>query len=100
MITKLFLKSESLLLFKLNKLMVPIGKKPAPGDHKSSLKISLPKLFLVRCPCALIINDERVIDFNNAFKNMDIFSLSNIFKTRNVAFCFHHICLFVFQNIL
>ena len=30
-IRKLFLKSESLLLFKLNQLMVPIGKKPAPS---------------------------------------------------------------------
>ena len=36
-ITKLFLKSQSLLLFKLNLLIVPIGKKPAPGDHQSSL---------------------------------------------------------------
>ena len=33
MIAKLFLKSEYLLLFKLNKLMVSIGKKLAPGDH-------------------------------------------------------------------
>ena len=32
--------------------MVPIGKKPAPGDHESSLKIFLEKLFLARCPCA------------------------------------------------
>ena len=32
------LKSESLLLFKLNQLMVPIGKKASPGDHESSLK--------------------------------------------------------------
>ena len=47
-ITKLFLKS--LLLFKLNSLMVPIGKKPAPGDHKSCLK-----LFLAKCPCLVII---------------------------------------------
>ena len=51
-ITKLFLKSESLLLLKLNKLMVPKGKEPAPGDHESSLKIFLAKLFLARCPCA------------------------------------------------
>ena len=28
--------------------MVPIGKKPAPSDHESSLKI-----FLARCPYAL-----------------------------------------------
>ena len=46
------LKSESLLLFKLNQLMVPIGKKAAPGDHESSLKIFLAKRFLARCPCA------------------------------------------------
>ena len=32
--------------------MVPIEKKPAPGDHESSLKIFLAKLFLARCPCA------------------------------------------------
>ena len=44
-VTKLFLKSKSLLLFKLNQLMVPIGKNPAPGDHKSSLKSFLVKLF-------------------------------------------------------
>jgi hypothetical protein len=34
--------------------MVPIRKKPAPGDHKSSLKIFLVKLFLARCPCAFL----------------------------------------------
>jgi hypothetical protein len=51
-ITKLFLKSESLLLLKLNKLMVPKGKEPAPDDHESSLKIFLAKHFLARCPCA------------------------------------------------
>ena len=39
-ITKLFLKSESLQLFRRNYLMVPIEKKPAPGDHESSLKSS------------------------------------------------------------
>ena len=48
MITNLFLKSESLLLFKLNKLMVSIGKKLAPGEHESSLKIFLCKMSL--CP--------------------------------------------------
>ena len=51
-----FLKSEYLLLFKINQLMVPIGKKPATGDHGSSLKIFLAKLFLARCPCALIFH--------------------------------------------
>ena len=35
LITNLFLKSESLFLFKLNLLVDPIGKKPAPGDHES-----------------------------------------------------------------
>ena len=48
-ITKLFLKSESLqteLVDGSNK------KKPAPSDHKSSLKILIAKLFFVRCPCA------------------------------------------------
>ena len=51
-ITELFLKSEYLLLFKLNLLMVPIVKKPATVDHKSSLKIILAKHFLSRCPYA------------------------------------------------
>ena len=32
-VTKLFLKSESLILFKLNKLMFIIGKKPTPGNQ-------------------------------------------------------------------
>jgi hypothetical protein len=31
--------------------MVAKGKKLAPGDHESSLKISLAKFFLARCPC-------------------------------------------------
>ena len=48
-IKKLFLKSEYLLLFKLNWLMVPIGKKSALSDHESSLKNFLSKLFLARC---------------------------------------------------
>ena len=47
---RIVLKSKSLLLFKLNQLMVTIGKKPAPGDHKSSLKS-----FLARCLCAKYI---------------------------------------------
>ena len=33
------------------KLMVPIAKKPAPGDLESSLKLFFAKLFLARCPC-------------------------------------------------
>ena len=45
-ITKLFLKSESLLIFKLNQLIAPIGKKPAPGDHESSLKHLICKMSL------------------------------------------------------
>ena len=49
-ITKLILKSESLLLFKLNQLILPIGKKPAPGDHKYSLKFFICKLSFARCP--------------------------------------------------
>ena len=28
-----------------------MGKKPAPGDHESGLKIFLATLFLARCPC-------------------------------------------------
>ena len=52
MITKLFLKSESLFVFKIILLLVPIGKKPATGDHESSLNILLAKLSLARCPCA------------------------------------------------
>ena len=54
-ITKLFLKYESLLLFKLNQLMVLIGMKPAHVDHESTFKIFLAKLFLARCTCALFI---------------------------------------------
>ena len=50
-ITKEILESESLLLFKLNQFIV-LGKKRNPGDHESSLKIFLAKLFLARCPCA------------------------------------------------
>ena len=45
---KIVFKYESLLLFKLNLSMVPIGKKPTPSDHESSLKI-----FLARYPCAI-----------------------------------------------
>ena len=52
LITKLFLESESLLLFKLNYLMVPIGNKPAPGDHESIFKIFLAKFLLAGCSCA------------------------------------------------
>ena len=72
--------------------MVPLGKKPAPGDHESSLKISL-----ARCPCALIniINDEMVIDFNNTFEK-----ISNIFKIRNVVFCFYHVYFFISKYAL
>ena len=51
-ITQLFLKSESILPFKPNQLMVLIGKKRAPGNHESSLKIFHAKLFLARCSCA------------------------------------------------
>ena len=36
--------------FKLNKLMVAIGKKPAPGNHKSSLKNLICKLSFTRFP--------------------------------------------------
>ena len=41
--------------------MVPIGKKPAPGDHESSLKIFLAKLFLARCPRAYIFQKKYTI---------------------------------------
>ena len=37
--TKLFLKFEPLIVFKLNKLMDAKGKNPAPGDYESSSKI-------------------------------------------------------------
>ena len=49
-IIKLFLNFESFILFKLNKLLVAIGKKPAPGDQEFSLKIFICKLSLARCP--------------------------------------------------
>ena len=51
-ITKMFLVSESLNLFKLNKLMFAIVMKHFPGDHESSLNIFIYKLSLPRCPCA------------------------------------------------
>ena len=50
----LFIITKSLLLFKLNQLKVPIGKKPGPGDHESSLKNLICKLSFGRCPCAII----------------------------------------------
>ena len=46
------IKPESYILFKLNKLMVVIEKKPAPGDHESSLKNFICYLCLARCPSA------------------------------------------------
>ena len=46
-----FLKSETLILFKLNKFSC--NRKEEPGDHESSLKIFISKLSLARCPCAL-----------------------------------------------
>ena len=46
MIITLFLKSESLILFKLNKLMVEIRNQPAPGDYEISLKNVICKMFL------------------------------------------------------
>ena len=59
--------------------MVPIGKKPTPDDHDSSLKI-----FLARCPCAIFIylfeiawpkyNDRDIFNFNleNVFYQFDL----------------------------
>ena len=47
-ITKLFLKSESLLLFKLNMMMVAIGKKPALRVHESILKVVTCKISLLK----------------------------------------------------
>ena len=45
-ITKLSLKSESLVFFKLNQLIISIKKKSASNDHKPSLKI-----LIYSCPC-------------------------------------------------
>ena len=53
-----------LQIFKVNQLMVPIEKKPAPGDHESSLKISL-----ARCPCAQITLG-RYINFTTKRKKL------------------------------
>ena len=50
---KIIFKSQSLLLFKLNFLMVPIRKKTAISDQESRLKIFHARLFLARCPCAI-----------------------------------------------
>ena len=47
---KVNLKSESTILFKPNKLMVDIGKKPAPGNHESSLTILFARDNLPLCP--------------------------------------------------
>ena len=60
----LFFKYESLILFKLNKLMVAIGKKPAPGDHESSLKNLICKISLM-CHLSVYfyISFERVPGF-------------------------------------
>ena len=44
-IAKLFLKSESLIIFKVNLLIGPIGMKTAPGDHKPNLRN-----FISSCP--------------------------------------------------
>ena len=52
-IIKFNLKSVSLIHFKLNKLMVAIGKKPNLGDNESSLKNLNCKLSLARCPCSM-----------------------------------------------
>ena len=48
----MFLKSESLILLKLNKMMVAIEKKHAPGDHEFKIAKDC-KLSLATCPCAL-----------------------------------------------
>ena len=51
-ITKLFLKPESLILFKFNKLMVVIGNKPAPRRPRIQIeKIDL-QVIPCKCPCA------------------------------------------------
>ena len=47
---KIVFKSESLILFKLNKFMVAIGKKAALGDLKFSLKDLIWKLYLAIFP--------------------------------------------------
>ena len=55
---EIILKSESLILLKLDKLMVAIRKKSTPGDHTSSSKYSICKLSLARCFCAFISDYE------------------------------------------
>ena len=42
-------------------MMVPMRKKPTHGDYESSLKISIAKLFLARCPCASYRERDRDI---------------------------------------
>ena len=69
-----------------SQLMVPIGKKPAPGDHESCLKIFLAKLFLARCPCALLATflqkeDKRTIMNNYSPKNSNEKSQIYIFDS-------------------
>ena len=65
--------------------MVLLGMKPAPGDHESSLKLFLSKLFLARCPSAIICT---LIGFN--FLIVLIISLLNSARTVNsksILFC-------------
>ena len=56
-ITKLFLKSES-LLFKLNQLMIPIGKKPAPSDHESKSNFFLLNFSVQDVPVPYFLNNN------------------------------------------
>ena len=67
-ITKLFLKSESLLLFKLNYLIVPIGKKPAPATTNPVWKFSLqdvPVSVLCRMTFGDILHFMKKLCLNN-----------------------------------
>ena len=67
--------------------MVPIVKKPAPGDHKSSLKISLAKLFLARCPYAWISNLPYFLHFFSLSKLMINTFFYRFF--RHLNFCYN-----------
>ena len=72
-------------------MMVPIGKKPGPGSHESSLKISLAKLFLVRCPCAPLNNrvkkKKKVLNFFSMLGLMPSIKIFKQNKRENIVHC-------------
>ena len=87
-ITRKNLKSEYHILFKLNNLVVAIGKKVAPGDHESSLKILIFKLSIARYPCAIKtskLNFSRFLIFCSKQSYVIlIFMIKNVKESRHM----------------